>query len=109
MIVNHTEDGEEDITITVSGTSVTATEVIILTMFFSLFFYSIFSLISIWNRTYGEIGPASYYLYEGSSRSSSPPALSHQTSYSRDIAHSRRMSRRMSRRGNYAMQPSTVF
>ena len=82
------------IQVTTSGTHVNLTEIVILTMFFALFFYSIFSLISIWNRTYGDIGPSSYYFYEHAEPDS--PVMSRSASYSRQAS---LQSRRMSRRG----------
>ena len=59
------------IKVVTSGATVSIKELFILSLFFSLFFYAIFSFLKIWNNTLGEIG--TFYFYEEPEEVESPP------------------------------------
>ena len=61
----------DPIKVVTSGATVSLKELFILSLFFSLFFYAIFSFLKIWNNTLGEIG--TFYFYEEPEEVESPP------------------------------------
>ena len=61
----------DTIKVVTSGATVSLKELFILSLFFSLFFYAIFSFLKIWNNTLGEIG--TFYFYEEPEVVESPP------------------------------------
>ena len=52
---------EDQIKVVTSGSTVSGKELFILGLFFSLFFYSIFSFLKIWNNTYRTIETFYYF------------------------------------------------
>ena len=51
----------DQIKVVTSGSAVSTKEIFILSLFFSLFFYSIFSFLKIWNSTYRTIETSYFY------------------------------------------------